>query len=252
MLLSKWFARSSLILPLAAALLYVAHPIHTEVVANIKSRDEILAMLFGLLSLYYLWKYQKKMDKKYLVISLLSFAVALFSKESAITLLAVFPLSLYFFTKADLKQSLITSLWFLIPAIFFLAVRVAVIGGVTIDAISVLDNTIVGADGFGNQVATAFLFLGYYLKTLFMPYTLAHELGYPQIAPTTWADWRVWLSFLAYGGMFVYALLDWKKKSIPAFGILFFLITFSIGMNIFVRIGTSYAERLLYMPSFGL
>ena len=33
-------------LPLVAALLFAAHPLHTEVVANIKSRDELLALFF--------------------------------------------------------------------------------------------------------------------------------------------------------------------------------------------------------------
>jgi hypothetical protein len=36
--------------PLIAALLFAAHPIHTEVVASIKNRDEIFALIFGLLS----------------------------------------------------------------------------------------------------------------------------------------------------------------------------------------------------------
>jgi hypothetical protein len=35
-------------LPFAAALLFAVHPLHTEAVANIKSRDEILALLFAL------------------------------------------------------------------------------------------------------------------------------------------------------------------------------------------------------------
>jgi len=34
------------------ALIFVAHPIHTEVVASIKNRDEILSLLFGLASFY--------------------------------------------------------------------------------------------------------------------------------------------------------------------------------------------------------
>src|ERR1035437_2365749 len=37
-------------IPLIAAILYIAHPIHTEAVANIKSRDEILSLLFCLFS----------------------------------------------------------------------------------------------------------------------------------------------------------------------------------------------------------
>src|ERR1700722_1364838 len=44
---------------IAATLLFAFHPVHTEVVANIKSRDEILGLLFGLLSFYFLMMYQE-------------------------------------------------------------------------------------------------------------------------------------------------------------------------------------------------
>ena len=42
---------SGLSVPFASALLFAVHPIHTEVVANIKGRDEILALLGSLGSL---------------------------------------------------------------------------------------------------------------------------------------------------------------------------------------------------------
>ncbi len=35
-----------------AALIFAVHPVHTEVVANIKGRDELLAGIFFLLSLF--------------------------------------------------------------------------------------------------------------------------------------------------------------------------------------------------------
>ncbi|MEZ5054780.1 MAG: hypothetical protein R2807_08505 [Chitinophagales bacterium] len=37
------------LLPFLATILYAVHPIHTEVVASLKNRDELLVMLFGLL-----------------------------------------------------------------------------------------------------------------------------------------------------------------------------------------------------------
>src|SRR5262245_33936908 len=42
LLLRKLFSKQSILFPFAVALLYAAHPIHTEVVSNIKSADEIL------------------------------------------------------------------------------------------------------------------------------------------------------------------------------------------------------------------
>ena len=39
-------------LPFWITMLYLAHPIHTEAIANIKGRDELMGMLFSMLALY--------------------------------------------------------------------------------------------------------------------------------------------------------------------------------------------------------
>lgn len=52
--LCKLFAKQNYTLPFLATLLFVIHPLHTEVVANIKSRDEIFALLFSLITFYLL------------------------------------------------------------------------------------------------------------------------------------------------------------------------------------------------------
>ncbi|MBK8624867.1 MAG: hypothetical protein IPN86_04695 [Saprospiraceae bacterium] len=35
-----------------AAIIFMSHPMHTEAVANIKGRDEIMSMLFSVAALY--------------------------------------------------------------------------------------------------------------------------------------------------------------------------------------------------------
>ena len=52
--------------PFITALLFLAHPLHTEVVANIKSRDEILALLFSLITLYLFINYLESSKKIFL------------------------------------------------------------------------------------------------------------------------------------------------------------------------------------------
>jgi len=82
-----------------ASLLFACHPIHTEVVANIKSRDEILAFLFCMLALDH---YLKWLDNRnWMSASLLGIFMflAMGSKESAITFLAILPLAGWFFKK---------------------------------------------------------------------------------------------------------------------------------------------------------
>jgi hypothetical protein len=44
--LRKFLKKFNPFIPLIAILLFIVHPVHTEVVANIKSRDEIMSMLF--------------------------------------------------------------------------------------------------------------------------------------------------------------------------------------------------------------
>ena len=73
----------------AAALLFAVHPLHTEVVANIKSRDEILAMLFGLWGIMALLRAARNENWLWAIAGISLFGLALLSKSNAITLVAV-------------------------------------------------------------------------------------------------------------------------------------------------------------------
>jgi len=240
------------IIPALAVLFFMAHPVHTEVVANIKSLDEILALLFCTLSMYGIWRYLENENKNWLVLAVASYTFAMFSKESSITFLAVFPLALWFFTNRPLSQILRISALFLVPALVFLLIRHQVLAAQDYEErYSALDNFIVAAKDRASQLASAFMMCGRYLKTLVFPHPLISDLGYPQMKPVTFGDWRALLGFFVYGGMFVWALFNLRKKHILAFAILFYLITFSLFSNVLMLIGTSYGERVLYAPSLG-
>ena len=96
-------------LPFFASLLFVLHPIHTEVVANVKGRDEIMAGLGMMATLYGSLRYIQTQKIVWLLLSAIFFFLALLSKENALTFLAVVPLSIYFFTKAPLKENIKTT-----------------------------------------------------------------------------------------------------------------------------------------------
>jgi protein O-mannosyl-transferase len=97
----KWY----LSLPFIAALLFTCHPLHTEVVANIKGRDEILSLLFSLGTLFFVLRYIRKEKLLLLVYAFISFSLALLSKENAITFLALIPLTVFFYQKEVLKST---------------------------------------------------------------------------------------------------------------------------------------------------
>ena len=250
--LQKILSDYSVWIAFVIAALFVAHPIHTEVVANIKSRDEILAFLFSLLTMNFIWQYFDNQKVTKLILAILCYGVAIFSKESAITFLAIFPLTVYFFKKdISLGKNLGTNALLLIPVFLFFIFRSQVLGAqVGIDNVSPLDNFMFAQTGI-NKLAAAICMAGYYLKSLVFPHPLVSDLGFSQVQISGFGDWKVLLSALVYLALVGFSFYKIKEKSLVAYGILFALITFSISSNIFVTIGTAYGERLMYAPSLG-
>ncbi|RLD62212.1 MAG: hypothetical protein DRI95_13325 [Bacteroidetes bacterium] len=246
---SKWYFS----IPFVASLLFILHPLHTEVIANIKSRDEILSLLFSIWALFSSYRYVVTKKNYLLLLSLFLFSVALFAKESAITFVAVIPLTLYFFTKNSVKTILKASLPLLTATIIFLVVRYQAIGyfldtGKEVTAL--MNNPYLGV-WTADKYATIFYTMGVYLKLLIFPHPLTHDY-YPYHIPImTWADIGVIISLIAYVAMLGYAIITIKRKSIIAWAILYYLLTFSIVSNLVIPIGTTMNERFMYMPSLG-
>ena len=93
-LLQQLFKQYNPLLAVGATLLFVAHPLHTEVVCSLKNRDEILALLFSLLSLKYAWRFMLNQRLLSWILSGAFFTIALMAKQSALIFLAVSPLIL--------------------------------------------------------------------------------------------------------------------------------------------------------------
>ncbi len=78
-------------------LLYALHPIHTEVVASIKCRDEILAHLGGLLSLFYALKFVDTTKWYFLPVSLAMLILGCLSKQSIVSFVVLIPIAIALF-----------------------------------------------------------------------------------------------------------------------------------------------------------
>lgn len=246
----KWYFT----LPFLAALLFVVHPVHTEVVANVKGRDEIMTLLGALGALYCTFKFVVTNNLLFLFFSGCTFFLALLSKENALTFLAVIPLSLYFFTKINLKKIGLSLVPLLIAAAAYLWIRYLVIGyflssdGAPIT--DIMNNPFYGLST-NEKFATVFYTLGLYIKLLFFPHPLTHDYYPYQIPIINWVDYRAIIPVIMYVGLGIVALLGFRKKAIWAFGIIVYLATLSIVSNIPFTVGTFMNERFLFMPSVG-
>jgi hypothetical protein len=100
---SRYFFRTNQDLAFLSALLFTMHPIHSEAIANVKSRDEIFSLIFISLTFFYTFKYLETKKVKELFWACFMFLLALLSKEYAVTLIILVPLAVYTFTENDFE-----------------------------------------------------------------------------------------------------------------------------------------------------
>ncbi|TNE48538.1 MAG: tetratricopeptide repeat protein [Deltaproteobacteria bacterium] len=252
LLLRRLFWKKGYLFPLLVSLLYAAHPIHTEVVANLKSLDEILGFFLGfVLTTLMLLKYFDTKKPVYLGLSYFIYLVGMFSKENVITYLVIIPLTLFVFTEIGFKRILKLCLPFVAIAAFYVVVRESILGQYPIPEYDMMQNILMGAKSWVVRYSTAMLIMLKYVILLFLPHPLAWDYSYNQIPLTDLSDWRVWAAVFVYVAMLAYALWKIKDKNLYAYGILFFLTTMSVNSNLFIMTNCTLGERFLYAPSLG-
>jgi hypothetical protein len=245
----RWFFSVAFI----ASAIFMVHPLHTECVANIKGRDELLALAGGLTALYATLKYFDTRKFWWPIVAGVSLLLGLLAKENALTFLAIIPLTTWFFLRLPLPRILTSTIPLALAALIFIIIRYKALGfmidhGKAMN--DIMNNPFVDMT-FGEKYATIFLTLGWYIKLLFIPHPLTHDYYPYHIPKIGWADWRALVPFVFYMAMGVWAVLNIRKRSVPAYAILFWFITLSIVSNLFVSVGSFMNERFAYMPSIG-
>ena len=234
-----------------AGLLFALHPLHTESVAFVSGRTDILAALGVLLAVLGYAHSRDTGRRGPWIGSLVAFALALGAKEVAVTL--PFVLALYDWTQGEfrrepLRLALARALARYAPyaAVIagYAAVRMAVLSGIVDSAAPTWAPPLVRA-------LTALKIIGWYAWLTIAPYPAnAYYLIVPTALPPD-ATW--WLAV----GMLAMALaltaVAARRWPVAAFGAGWFWITLapSAGVNFLALSDAIMAERFLYLPSVG-
>jgi len=257
-LLNKILARYSNMhwfntIPFIATLIFVAHPIHTEVVANIKSRDEILSLIFSLLSLWLILKYISSKKIIFLLISPITFFLALLSKEIAAIFVVIIPATIYFFSNENYKKIALLMTPIVIVFIAFLFLRNSMIAKTETDIKFVHDvmNYSFAEMNVAQKWATIIFCLGLYVKLLFVPHPLTWDYYPYHIKIMEWSNISVLVSLIVLIGLVFLMLKGLKSKSIVSYCILLFLVPLGLTANILFPVGAFMSERFLYVSSIG-
>ncbi|XP_033078426.1 protein O-mannosyl-transferase TMTC1 isoform X3 [Trachypithecus francoisi] len=270
-------------LAFVTALLFAVHPIHTEAVAGIVGRADVLACLLFLLAFL---SYNRSLDQGcvgesfpstvspfFLLFSLFLGTCAMLVKETGITVFGVcliydlFSLSnkedKSYLRASSNRNFLLTMRPFLKRAILVLSYvlvilyfRLWIMGG-SMPLFSEQDNPA----SFSPYILTRFLTYSYLLAfnvwLLLAPVTLCYDwqVGSIPLVETIW-DMRnlatillaVVMALLSLHCLAAFKRLEHKEVLV---GLLFLVFPFIPASNLFFRVGFVVAERVLYMPSMG-
>ncbi len=234
--------------PFIITLLFVAHPIHSEVVASLKNRDDLFVLIFCLLSLWHTIRYADTRKNKHIAWALLMILFSFLSKPTTAAFFMMFPLSLYFFTDLELKKIARLTIYIVLAAV------VASFGPFLYlpaleRPLSMMENPLAIQGGFINHIAYAGFTLFYYLKLLIFPHPLRYYYGYNLFPDISLSNIWVILGIILHLGLLVYAILKLKQKHILSYAILVYLTTIVMFANLVRPAPGILAERFLFIPS---
>ena len=238
------------------AALFAAHPLHTEAVANIKGRDEIVALLACLVASWFILRAARDNWMWGGIAGAGAFFLGCLAKENAVTFVAVIPVLLYAFVGKGYRHLLPLA----VGAVLYLALRFSVVGlDVGEPPLELMNNPFLEVvDGgyrplsFFGRLPTVLYTLLVYLKLLFVPVGLVHDYYPAAVTLKHWGDPAVLFSLILHLALFVVAALHLRsRRKVAAVGILIYLITLSVVSNVVFPVGTFMSERLVFMPSFG-
>ncbi len=243
------FFEFNVLIPFFISLLFAAHPIHTEVVANIKSRDELLSFLHILITFIFLLKYVKSDKKIWLLLSVPSFYLALLSKETAMVSLALAPFILFYKNKSISKSIYISTGLLIIIAGLFLFQKQMLMGTLT----GAVPEDIINYPylELNTRIATSFVIFVRCLWLLIFPFNLKYDYSYNSIPGSDWQSPMTYLGFLLFIGILYLIFQNRNKNQHYSIAGILFLFTLAPAFGFILLRGGIMAERFLFAPSLG-
>lgn len=229
-----------------AALLFAVHPIHSESVAWMAARPDVMVACAGLAALLVYWRDDQSPNRRAALAATLVL-VALLCKENAAALLLLVPASPFFLpppaaataTRAAATQASAASLApFALAALLYLALRRAG-----------MHQALLGSLLPDDPLAAYPLALGTYLRLLVLPWPQNAYIADLPSGPAAWTGAA--LALLAGGALLAWA---WRRRDRTAlFALAWIGLTLAPSLAVLGKPTTApLAERYLYLPSIGL
>ena len=238
---------------LLAGILFGMHPIQAEVVNSIGYRSDSLVVLFYLstILIYRLSRTSWGANRKtvYLWLSALCFFLALFSKESAMTLPVILLFYDYWFIARMPLSNFLQRRWKIYMAYGIIFFSYLFIYFTVIPSVFYSQYRLLG-ENFIAQAKLIADILFRYLVVLFSPgaVTVLPPLYVPAVGSIP--SWHILLVVLFIAVTIGWAVSQFQKNRTNAFGVLWFFIAYLPTANV-MSLLNPFAFRFMYLPSIG-
>lgn len=249
-LLTRIFNGYNILLPLITTLLFLVHPLHTEVVANIKSRDELFMLIGIIMALTWFIKFTELNQYKYLIFAFLAILFALYSKRNAIMIFGLAPVVLYFI-KADYKKIGIVFFSMVLVFIVSILIKKGLLTGKSTRNLLFFENPLFYQGTIIDRITVGLYCAWFYLEMLIFPINMSYYYGYNQIPMAGFSYWQVWAAILFFVPLGIYGFVQFIKRNPLGLGILIWFGVMLGVINVFFPIVGIAADRYTYAFSIG-
>ena len=247
MFIGQPYARS---LAFLCSLLFLIHPLHTEVVSSLKSRDELLAFLFAMIGLRHSFLLYDTGKWKHLLVIVFAMFIAVLSKRTAVVYIAAIPMSLFFFRKMDWRKIAIVFAGLILMYFFYNLIRKKVITEKMLRNFYHFENFMYTEKlSFPEKIMVGIKTFGFYVRMLIFPFPLRFYYGESVLDYTSGFGINL-LAALAFLGSTIWYYIKSKSRYF-LYALLLFLGCIFPFLNIVTPVAGVVGERLAFTASFG-
>jgi cytochrome c-type biogenesis protein CcmH/NrfG len=234
---------------LLGLLIFLVHPLHTEVVASIKNRENLLGTLFGLLACLQAIKHIKEEKVIHFIFSSFLLLIAIASKVDSVIFVFFIILIAYYYKKP--KYIFIYFISFILVFGAFTLYKFSIFPRVPRNT-EIHETPLLGeAKTLANTFKLSMLTLWYYVKLMIIPYPFRFYYGTGLINIPAWSNPIVWISFLIHIALLAFGVIGFIKRTFTGFAILWYLGGIFVFSQLVEPVIGIVAERHLFTSSIG-
>lgn len=228
--------------------LFIILPIHSEIANNVKCRDELLMLFWGLSALYLFLKKEKGPIEWILIIVLL--LLSILSKKSGFIFLGVLPTTAFFMQEGGWKEVLKTFLLMTLPVLLFKLTTKFLKGERGGREFNFTENPLFSDDVTVNKTVIVLESIWFYVQGLLLPTQFVSYYGYDTIPVHEFGLGAVF-AIVSIVLLITIALIGIKKREAYGLGMLIMIGGIIPFMNLLQPMVGIVAERFITMSSIG-